>query len=423
MMKKDFKKLFVFFRSMKFGIILLVMIMALSMIGTVLPQGMDEYFYTLKYPVTAKLILLLGFNNIYNSILFGTLFIALTINLMMCSITRFGKIIKKVKANSAIENMELAGIENIDTCDSVNDQVSEVFRSYGFHKYAQDKIKTDVYCSIKNKAGYFGSWVLHFGILLVIIYYTYGQATYFSEAIYGVPGTVKVIEGTEYKLRIKDFHIKYDVEGTVQQYISDVELTDETGKSLKASDVAVNAPMRFEGLNFYQNGYGWAAKCNVLKSEDSILQEIIYEKSTLNLAGENIAIYFNSFYPDFAASPAGFTSLSDQLKNPAVLYTLLYMGNIVKMDIMPINEVIKWNDYEFVFHSPQRYTYLEVNRMNGQSGAAFGAFLVILGLMMAFYRKPSRMMVCVENGKIYVYRSTPEGETHKIKYQKEKDIC
>jgi len=406
---------------MRCGITLLILIVILSIIGTIIPQGVNEHLYSSNNPpVITKLLTTLGLNDVYNSTLFGALFIALTLNLMMCSIFRFNNVIKRLKTNPVKNTMKLVGTRDIDSYDSVNSAIDKTFVDHGFHRYYQDKINTNIYYSIRNKAGYFGSWLLHLGILFVIVYYAYGHITYFSESVYGVPGTVQMVRGTEYKVLINDFNIEYGEDGTVEQYTSNIEFLDKTDKSLKASHVAVNAPARLEGYTVYQTAYGWAAKCNVSKYKKGIMEDVIYEKTTLNMPHENIGIYFKSFYPDFAASSRGFTTLSDQLRNPVILYTFIYMGDVVKMDIVPIDEVAKWNEYEFVFHSPQRYTYLDVNRMKGQLGAAIGALLVTIGIILVFYFKPIRMMINIDGGKLYVYRYDTL-EKVKTNYQKEKD--
>lgn len=394
-MNMDLRKLFTYFKSMKFGILLLILIIILSLIGTFRAD-------------------------IYNSILFGALFIMLTLNLIMCSIVRFKNIIIKLRANPRIDTMELVAVENIDSSDSVSITVDKIFRKYGFYGYIQDKTRNDIYYSVKNKAGYFGSWLLHLGILLIIIYYAYGHITYYSESIYGIPGTIQQLKGTEYKVKINDFKIDYDDNGVIQQYTSNIEFLDDTGKSLKSAYTALNKPMRFEGYAVYQTAYGWASRCNVTIAGKNILEDVIYEKTSLNLPHDNITIYFNAFYPDFVASSQGFTTVSDQLNNPVVLYSLFYRGEIVKMDIVPMGEVVKWNQYEFVLHSPERYTYLDINRMKGQIGAAIGALSLTIGIILVFYLKPNKMIIQLEDGKLHVYRVIPQVRSSKTNYQKEK---
>ena len=51
-------------RSMKFGILLLVLIVAVSLIGSVITQGESEEFYLANYS-QAYLILALGLDHVY----------------------------------------------------------------------------------------------------------------------------------------------------------------------------------------------------------------------------------------------------------------------------------------------------------------------------------------------------------------------
>lgn len=419
-------KLFVYFKSMKFGITLLILIMMISMIGTVIPQGLDEHYYSTNYePLISNILLMVGLDDLYNSVLFGILFIMLIINLTTCSIARLGRIVKCSQPNFSANNMELIGVENVDSKLTLQSAVEGNFKRYGFNTYLQDKTNENNYCSIKNKAGYFGSWFLHFGILLVIVCYTYGNITYFSEGVYGVPGTVQALEGTEYQVKINNFNITYGEDNSVQQYTTNIAIIDSSGKTLKASNAAVNEPLRFEGYNFYQTGYGWAAKFNILKDGESIILKTVYEKTSVQIPEEGIGIYFNRFYPEFTATNNGVTTQSDQLNNPVILLSVLYMGEVVKMDFIPINETIKWNDYEFAFHNPQRYTYLEVNKMNGQLGALVGALLIVFGIVLVFYLKPVRMAICFEEGRLYIYKGpiiNKQNKQNDNNYKKEKNI-
>ena len=404
MRNKAFLSIINFFKSMKFGIMLLLIILVLSVLGTIIPQGFDEHFYSLKYnAVVAKIIILFSIHNMYNSALFVGLFAALSVNLIFCSIVRLGNIIKKFKAASNFNNMKLFKTYNINISKSKDSTIQDVFREHGFELYQQSKTEANFYYSIRNKGSYFASWMLHFGILLVIIFYGYGHATYFSESVYGVSGAVETIKGTNYRAKLEDFNIEYRQDGSVQQYTSKIELQDEQGNSIKSSSVSVNNPMRYKGYTFYQTAYGWAANCEVVREGNKIVNTTIYEKTSVNISTENLAVYFNKFYPDFVATKQGFNTLSDTPQNPVILYAILYFGEVVKMDIIRPGEIVRWNEYEITLDSPQRYTYLDVNKMNGQLGAAFGTLLIMIGLILVFYFKPVKMVIKLEGDKLSVY--------------------
>ena len=82
------KKVLSFFRSMTFGMILLVIVMALSLI----PQQETAMTYVNAYgSQTAMLLLGLGFTDIFHTWYFYALEILLCLNLLLCSILRFPK--------------------------------------------------------------------------------------------------------------------------------------------------------------------------------------------------------------------------------------------------------------------------------------------------------------------------------------------
>lgn len=391
---------------MKFGIFLLILIMLLAMMGTMIPQGQNETLYITRYhPMIANTILFLGLDNVYQSLLFGIVFITLSINLIMCSTIRLGNIRKGLKREPRLESMNLVETYKLEHVNFENKHfIKDIFHKYGFSNYQKSTIQENLYVSTKNQIGYFGSWLLHLGILLVILFYAYGQITYFSEAVYGIPGTMQEIPGTEYKAKIQDFDIQYREDGSIEQYISQIEMLDDKKNTLTSSTVSVNHPMRFQGYTIYQTSYGWATNCKVEKDGDGLLEDVLYEKTTLKVPDEDIAIYFNKFFPDFAASSRGMVSLSDQLNNPVVLYTLFYNGEIVKMDVIPSGEMIQWNDYRISIEDPQRYTYLDVNKMKGKVGAVIGSIVFIIGLIFVLYFKPKKMLVRLEGDKLYIYQ-------------------
>ena len=81
---------------MKTGIILLVIIALFSIIGTVIPQGNIENFYSENYSnFFANMILALDFDKVFSSWWYILLSLLLLINLFLCSVNRFKPIIKK----------------------------------------------------------------------------------------------------------------------------------------------------------------------------------------------------------------------------------------------------------------------------------------------------------------------------------------
>ncbi|MDF2591312.1 MAG: hypothetical protein K0S75_778 [Clostridia bacterium] len=407
---------FRFLKSMGFGIFLLVFILILSVVGTIIPQGHEAIFYTERYSeYLTALVVIFGLDHIYTSMLFMILFIALAINLLLCSTSRMKRIIIKVKQRNNINNMKEISSYKLVKHKEYSSVYRYIFKVYGTAGLFKYKNKDEVYYSSKNVIGYFGSWFLHLGIMLVILFYIYGQATFFSSDIYGVPGEVMSLEGTDYKAAIQAFNVSYRENGSISQYTTELELLDEEGKQLKKGSLNVNNPMRYKGYGYYQTSMGWAADCQAYKAALPLKSEVIFEKSAVNIQAENIAIALTKFYPDFAANESGFVTLSDMPNNPALLYAIYYRNELVKMDIVQPGEAIEWNEYSFNLNNFRRYTYLKVNKMNGQIGAAVGGILIIIGLALTFYFKPRELAIKRQGEGLYIYgKAELENEENRI---------
>ena len=425
-MKVSFKKIFAFLRTMKFGLILLGMLCLVSVVGSVVPQGREEAFYLNNYsPLWSQLIITFKAYDIYHSSGFIALFIALALNLFLCSTVRFKNVINKIKklslAPSETQLKNPVKSMNYFSTDSIKD----VFKSEGFKNIKCTTYdSTEIYYSNKNKIGYLGSWLIHIGILVIIVFYSYGQYTFFDTAVFGTPGSMQQLEGTNYIMNIEDFEIIYRDDGSVQQYITQGTLTDKDGTSLVSGKIYVNNPMRYDGYTFYQHSTGWASEVNVFKDGQNLGSEIVYDGTAYINNKEFIVIQMHHLYPDFVATETGFASKSNDLNNPKILYSLLYGGQRVDMNLVSPGQDVHWQDFTFNFNNPERYTYLSVNKMNGKVGALIGSIIIMLGLFLAFYMKPKQLIVERKAETIYIYGDYSADKKNSLKgnYQSKKDI-
>ena len=97
-------KLLRFFRSMRFGIMLLCLIAILSVAGTAIPQGREIAWYAQAYRRFHGTILILRLNDVFGSWYFQLLLILLGLNLTLCSLVR----IRSVYAAKAGEREALS---------------------------------------------------------------------------------------------------------------------------------------------------------------------------------------------------------------------------------------------------------------------------------------------------------------------------
>jgi cytochrome c biogenesis protein ResB len=92
------KALYRFFKSVRLAIVLILLITALSLLSTLVPQGREDTFYRETYvPALYGLITTLDFNRFFNSILFLAPVLIFTLNLGVCAVDR---LVRRSRANA-----------------------------------------------------------------------------------------------------------------------------------------------------------------------------------------------------------------------------------------------------------------------------------------------------------------------------------
>jgi len=83
-------ELYRFFKSVRLAIVLILVIIVLSLLSTLVPQGREDAFYKQTYsPTLYNLIMTLDFNRFFKSVLFIVPVAMFTLNLGVCAVDRF----------------------------------------------------------------------------------------------------------------------------------------------------------------------------------------------------------------------------------------------------------------------------------------------------------------------------------------------
>ncbi len=394
-MKKDtiFKRIWQALHSMKFGIILLGIIGVLSIAGTVIPQDNALGFYESNYsPIVYQLISTFSLYKVYSSWWFILLTSILSLNLILCSIQRLPKIIQRVKEKPDLAK-ERAKTENVFEKELDQDlDIDGYFKKNGFKKIDQEETDEGVfYYAKKNSIGHLGSWVTHIGILAIIVAYAAGRFLGFDVYVHGVPGSIQPIEGTDYWVEIMDFDIHYRPDNTVDQYVSEIKVTNNDSSYSESGQVKVNHPFRAKKMNVYQNATGWALEVEARKNEQTMSAKTLYQSEIYVEDDQNIALQFVKFYPDYQNIDGNPQTISPHLNNPKFLYALFYEGFQVDMNIADMGEEIVWEEYSFKIDEPQMFSLLQVGFDPTMRFAALGGLLLIVGVILAFYIIPQEL--------------------------------
>ena len=335
------KKVWKFLTSMKFAIILLVILSLAMAGGSFITQNQSYEWYASEYSErTAAFIIALRLDDVFHSWWFLALFILLCLDIFFCNVTKLPVLIRRVKKAE------------------------------------------------KAKAGVFGPFVAHIGMLLLIIGFVLGQVTKEEYTVYGYPGQVVDLGDTGIRVGIDDFQVSFNEDDSVSQYTADLVVTKES--LIVLSQASVNHPAKVIGYRFYQNSFGYTAHVRVLDSGTVIQEDRIMAGGGLTIQDRQaITVVFNAFYPDYEYSESiGPSTKSGRMRNPGYLYSVYYGETMLGMNVLTTGETIRIDDYEVIFDDPGYYTVLQVKKDSFTWLALAGGLVLMAGFFLSFYVKP-----------------------------------
>ena len=396
------KKFLNIFRSMLFVILLLILIALCSVAGSLIPQDKAVSWYAQNYGSFHGVVLMLRLHRIFESWYFILLLVLLCLNLTLCSLVRIVTVVGdrgKVIQRTAM----------------MKDQV--FLNSEGMARLRQ--YLTDIRCRAesvdgvqvyrKNRAGRYGSFLIHLSILLIVVF---GAGALYLPAVVDrscFPGeSVRMEDGTE--IAVNSFHIE-DATGRLD-YSSQIRVRLSDGWTSDWTDIRVNHPFSFGSYKIYQQTYGTAGSVTVTNlatggSDDFILTET----ALLSLDGAN-GLWYEAVYPGYVLDPSGrmtlITSTSGRYENPVYEVLLAENGTVSPMLVFP-EEELEAGGMRFHFNAPVEYPGLRIKHtptvINALLIAAF--VLLILGLYITFFMPP--VLVKVDEQGYAVGGPKPEG--------------
>ena len=378
-----------FFRSMRFGMILLVLVMALSVVGSLIPQKEQAMTYVRAYGAEkATLLMALGWNDLFHTWYFLALEGLLCINLLLCSILRFPRTV-----HAGEQLMKTAEDSSTETpCDSAQLQrMKEFLLSHGFRK--RNAATGEVYT--RHFLGFYGSFLTHLSILWVLLFGSLVLMTPQTEDLTVMPGESLVLsDGT--RILCESFHIE-DGQGKLD-YASTLHAISADGKQEKIQEIRVNEPMRFGNYKVYQQTYVTAGRVRIVnhatETEDTLF---LTESCFLSIDGQN-GVYFEALYPGFVQDDDGnytlVTNTSGSYPDPVYRIQTIAEGMSTSVLAFP-DETLSLGEIDFTFLLPAEYPGLRIKHVSSVFYGAlyFGFGLMIAALYLCFFMVPAAVSV------------------------------
>jgi cytochrome c biogenesis protein len=210
------------FASLRVTIALLILLAALSVIGTLIPQNASEQAYLQRYTQeTYSLLKGLGLFDMYHSWWFRGVLALLAINVVACTVTRLPAIWRRKPRD-------------------------------------------------RNSFARIGTVLTHLSVLLILlgglINALWGFTGYVEVregeafAVSGSPAPGTVLRPAGFAVRCDAFRVERYPDGSPREYVSTLTFLEGERVALDHRPLRVNHPLSYRGLTFYQSSYGMRAR-------------------------------------------------------------------------------------------------------------------------------------------------------------------
>ncbi len=262
-----------FFASIRLTVVVLLLLAALSIIGTLIPQNQNPTDYFKAFgPFAYQLLSTLDIFDMYHSWWFQGLILTLTLNIIICSIDRLQKTWRVIFPKTRTFNLdsfrrrknrlEMYVDQPMDALrDRYRKQISRAFR------YCENE-GTDSGFAITAEKGRWtrlGVYGVHLSVVLLLIGGLIGSK-------FGFEGYVNIPEGEavdtidlrsngqphklDFAIRCDDFDVQfYEGGNRPKEFRSSLVILEDNQEVFK-KEIVVNDPLQYKGVRIYQSSYG-----------------------------------------------------------------------------------------------------------------------------------------------------------------------
>lgn len=386
------------FSSMKTGLILLGLIGVASAVGTIIPQ---EALDPTGAKQASSLWKTLGFTHLYSTTWFRLLLGLLCINLLVCTIQRFGGIYRQTfkpippRVSTAIPKKIQANIPGSKT--ELRQAATDVLKHKGYHLTTNDQEENWSFIAQKHKWGNWGSLVTHIAFIVLISGALIGSLTGFKGFFMAGEGEslsirdITVNKGSvneDFTVKINSAEDRVLENGERDNWYTDMSII-ESGQEVARQTLSVNHPFSYKGVTFYQSSFAQGGKFTV---------DVNGQKTPFVLQNQGGNVFQapgTQLYFILAAMKA-------DPKAPIVLYQAFegYSSQPVAMGQMNLGESDKINDnVSITFDGLSSYTGLQVKKDPGVNLVWLGSALLMIGLFLSFYWRPYTVSGILEANK------------------------
>lgn len=371
---------------MRFGLILLLPVLACSVLGSVIPQGESESYYTVHFPQAYHLILGLGLDRMFATPVFLVLTGLFGLNLGLCTYSQWKTV--PARRNAAAHQAEKA-----ESVEAFSDEGAEKLRKW-LHSHRWHTADESGETYVTPALSWYGSVITHMALLGILLAAA-GIFILSKTADHSLfAGDNRLPDGSN--IRLEDFRIRDDTGRT--DFVSRLEVIDANGRSSGVREIRVNRPLRFGANKYYQQSYGMAGSLNVtVKSTGETWPLHMTEQGMISIGGVS-AIWYDDVYPGYVEDAEGNISLITQTggEYPDPVYYIVRLSDGQSMPMLAFpGDDVETEDAVYTFLEPQLYPAIRVKTTPVWVYVLlYTSFaLIVAGLYLCFFSPPAA--VCV----------------------------
>ena len=319
-------------RSSRLAVGVLMLLAAISIVGTLIPQGVTPARYAQLFgPTGAGVITRLGLGAIFGAWWFIALVVWLAASMLVCSlpallgaVRRTGPWPESQSSGPFERRLVLPGLDATQAARTV----AEVLAARHYRVLPSERsAECAVLLAEKGRLGRFGPLLVHLSLVVLIL----GGAL---AVLLGVDYSLEIPVGSEarladpaYLLKMDDFRIRY-YKGTriPEEYTSSVTLIKD-GNPLglvSSGAVTVNHPLSLGGFQFFQMRYSAEVKAVTISATRSSDDQLIGDYrlplgQPVDVPALGGSLEAAQFFPDFRLTTDKMpVTYSQEFNNPAV---------------------------------------------------------------------------------------------------------
>ena len=324
-----------------------------------------------------------GDADIYSEWLFQLVLVIFWLNLFLCTAMHIPPMFRTIVRRAQDLSLESMSGEAL-ACGE------ETLYAYLKQKKYRYTISADQTRILAKKAipALIAPQLLHVGILIVLIGALLTSSGV-SGAVICAPGQSvqlpKVVrdamggDAENYVITVDGFYTEYDEVGAVENWISEITLTNPQGEQIQG-EAKVNYPLKREGISIYQNSYKYQYLIELLGSADAGTYALPDDQSFY--LENDVMVRFNEMTEEDVI-------LTIQVGNEEPTHALMQVGKIVEI----------YPGVTIEYGRKMEYTILEVKYAQGTGVVFFGFFVVVLAsFAFLFGRYKELRFYKTENG-------------------------